>query len=103
MALKKGQKTMSRLGLRALKWPFKKSEVEGLVGDLRNYGQNINSALQVDQTVEILETRSGVRRTEQMVNNLDQNIVLSQLPVAEEACFGSHTEDHELTCLSGIQ
>ncbi|CAH0023605.1 unnamed protein product [Clonostachys rhizophaga] len=99
MALKKGQKTMSRLGLRALKWPLEKSEIEGIVGDLRNCGQNINSALQVDQTVEILKTRSGVRRTQQMVNELDQNIVLTQLPVAEGACFGSHTEDHELTCL----
>jgi hypothetical protein len=34
-----------------------------------------------------------------MVNNLEQKIVLSQLPVAEGVCFGSHTEDHELTCL----
>uniref|UniRef100_A0A0B7KKF2 Nephrocystin 3-like N-terminal domain-containing protein n=1 Tax=Bionectria ochroleuca TaxID=29856 RepID=A0A0B7KKF2_BIOOC len=34
-----------------------------------------------------------------MVNNLEQKIVLSQLPVAEGACFGSHIEDHELTCL----
>ncbi|VUC20528.1 unnamed protein product [Clonostachys rosea] len=92
ITLKKGQKTMSRLGLRALKWPFEKGEIEGLVGDLRNCGQNINSALQIDQT-------ANVRRTEQGISQVDQKIVLSQLPVAEGACFGSEPEDHELTCL----
>lgn len=50
MALEKGQKIMTRFGLRALKWPFKKSEIDGILGNLRNCGQNINSALQVDQT-----------------------------------------------------
>lgn len=46
----KTRKTKSRLGVRALKWPFSSKEVEKLVVDLEKYEQTFVLALQVDQT-----------------------------------------------------
>ena len=46
----KTRKTMSRFGLRALKWPFTGKEVEKIVTDLESYGQAFSLALHVDQT-----------------------------------------------------
>ncbi|SRR5947207_1286110 len=44
------RKTMSRFGLRALKWPFESKEVDKIVRDLENCNATISLALQVDQT-----------------------------------------------------
>ncbi|EGU74140.1 hypothetical protein FOXB_15348 [Fusarium oxysporum f. sp. conglutinans Fo5176] len=46
----KARKTMRRLGLRALKWPFDSKEVSGIVANLERYKQTIMLCLQVDQT-----------------------------------------------------
>lgn len=46
----KARKAMSRLGVRALKWPFTSKEVEKIVIDLERYEQTFILALQVDQT-----------------------------------------------------
>lgn len=45
----KGQKAMSRVGLRALKWPLQKNEIESVMGNLERYKQLVIGALQVDQ------------------------------------------------------
>lgn len=47
---KAGRKTMSRIGLRALKWPFESSDVEKAITDLVQCSHAIGLALQVDQT-----------------------------------------------------
>ncbi|KAI9763398.1 MAG: hypothetical protein M1839_006453 [Geoglossum umbratile] len=44
------RKVMSRLGARALKWPFTSKEVEKIVANLERYEQTLSLALQVDQT-----------------------------------------------------
>lgn len=44
------RKTMSRLGVRALKWPFTSKEVREIVVDLERCEQTFILALQVDQT-----------------------------------------------------
>ena len=44
------RKTMSRLGVRALKWPFTSKEVHEIAVDLGRYEHTFNLALQVDQT-----------------------------------------------------
>lgn len=44
------RKVMSSFGLRALKWPFKTSEVEKVIHKLERCKQAIVLALQVDQT-----------------------------------------------------
>jgi hypothetical protein len=46
----KGRKTMSRIGLRALKWPFTSKQVDKIVSNLEGFEQTFNFALQVDQT-----------------------------------------------------
>lgn len=44
------RKAMSRLGVRALKWPFKSKEVENIVVSLEKYERTFSLSLQVDQT-----------------------------------------------------
>jgi hypothetical protein len=46
----KTRKTMSRLGFRALKWPFTSKQVDKIVSNLEVYEQTFSLALQVDQT-----------------------------------------------------
>jgi hypothetical protein len=46
----KTQKGMRRLGLRALKWPFPKTEVERILKMLDGYTTTFNVALLTDQT-----------------------------------------------------
>jgi len=46
----KSRKAMSRVGLRALKWPLETKEVDKVVRQLERCKQSISLALQVDQT-----------------------------------------------------
>ena len=46
----KARKTMGRLGLRALKWPFTSKQVDKIVLNLQGHEQTFSLALQVDQT-----------------------------------------------------
>jgi hypothetical protein len=46
----KTHKTMSRIGFRALKWPFTSKQVDKIVSTLEGYEQTFTLALQVDQT-----------------------------------------------------
>jgi hypothetical protein len=45
----KTRKTMSRIGLRALKWPFTSKEVVKIVSSLEGYEQSFSLSLQADQ------------------------------------------------------
>ncbi|KAF7535511.1 hypothetical protein G7Z17_g13194 [Cylindrodendrum hubeiense] len=44
------RKAMSKIGLRALKWPFQRKEVDDLVETLRRHAETIDQTLQVEQT-----------------------------------------------------
>jgi septal ring factor EnvC (AmiA/AmiB activator) len=44
------RKTMSRIGIRALKWPFTSKQVDKIVSILEGYQQTFMLAFQVDQT-----------------------------------------------------
>lgn len=46
----KGKQMMRRLGIRALKWPLKRTEVEKTIQDLERYKSSFILSLQVDQT-----------------------------------------------------
>jgi len=46
----KARKAMSRVGWRALKWPFKRKDVEKIINNLGRCKQTFSLALQVDQT-----------------------------------------------------
>lgn len=45
-----GRKTMSRFGMRALKWPFESKGVEGTIQNLEHCRGIISLALNIDQT-----------------------------------------------------
>ena len=47
---RKARKTMSRFGIRALKWPFTSKQVERIISSLQGYENTFTLALQVDQT-----------------------------------------------------
>ncbi|KAI7761130.1 hypothetical protein LZL87_014344 [Fusarium oxysporum] len=80
-----GRKTMSRIGIRALKWPFESKEVKRTVEDLERCRGTISLALNIDQ-ITILQ-------------NIDDRTTLNQLPVAHGASFDSKAEEHNPTCL----
>ena len=46
---KKGKKGMSRFGLRAMKWPFKRDEVTNIIDSLNRHKGTVALALNVDQ------------------------------------------------------
>ena len=48
--LGKGRKTMSRVGIRALKWPFESKELEKSIGVLERYKSTFIAALNTDLT-----------------------------------------------------
>ena len=48
------QKAMSRYGIRALRWPFRSNEVEGIIEKLSKCRDNISFHLQVDQAYVFL-------------------------------------------------
>ncbi|KAH6988809.1 hypothetical protein BKA56DRAFT_245826 [Ilyonectria sp. MPI-CAGE-AT-0026] len=86
------RKAMSKIGLRALKWPFQRKEVDDLVETLRRQAETIDRTLQVEQTGIILHV-------DQTLLSIDQKTVLSRLPIATGASFDSRAEEHNPTCL----
>lgn len=51
---RKSTKAMRKFGLRALKWPLKRAELERTLQDLERYKSSFILALQVDQTFVLL-------------------------------------------------
>ncbi|BAE61696.1 unnamed protein product [Aspergillus oryzae RIB40] len=87
----KGKSLMSKMGLRALKWPLKRAEVEGLIKSLERYKSSFLLSLQVDQT---------------MVNNterINQHVDLGKLEGAIDAGFESFSDRDEVECLLGTR
>ncbi|OBT55950.1 hypothetical protein VE04_03623 [Pseudogymnoascus sp. 24MN13] len=82
-------KLMSRYGMRALRWPLKSKEVDGIMKKLGNCKDNISFSLQVDQEVQILD--------------IHQKIVLDKLRSADNAGFDSHDEEHNARCYQGTR
>ncbi|KAI1821026.1 vegetative incompatibility protein HET-E-1 [Xylaria intraflava] len=85
LSLGKGRRVMNRLGLRALRWPFERKDVEQAIQDLVRCTQTISLSLQIDQATTILDIR--------------QTLVLDKLPVVIDAAFDSHAEEYNSTCL----
>jgi hypothetical protein len=53
----KGRKLMRKAGLRALKWPLKRAEVEGAIQNLERYKTSFLFSLQVDHTYGVYQTQ----------------------------------------------
>ncbi|KAF5855116.1 hypothetical protein ETB97_010035 [Aspergillus alliaceus] len=82
------QRQMRKWGLRALKWPLTRSELEKSADEIQRYTTMFSLALQVDQT-----------RT---TNLIDQKIDISRLQTAEGAAFDSYANRHG-ECLPGTR
>jgi hypothetical protein len=59
----KGRRLMRKVGLRALKWPLKRTEVEGVTKNLERYKSSFLLSLQVDQTYVHWSTILGLCMT----------------------------------------
>ncbi|KAL6406380.1 vegetative incompatibility protein HET-E-1 [Ilyonectria robusta] len=97
------RKAMSRIGIRALKWPFQRTDVDGIIQELRRHAQTISWTLQVDQTGILLEVDRNIGRIDQRLLSIDQNTVLGRLPIAIGASFDSRAEEHNPTCLKNTR
>ncbi|KAF7551854.1 hypothetical protein G7Z17_g4689 [Cylindrodendrum hubeiense] len=60
LGLGKARKAMLRFGLRALRWPFSRKEIESIIANLKGWEQIILLGLQVDQTKLLLNITDKV-------------------------------------------
>ncbi|KAF7128809.1 hypothetical protein CNMCM5793_003718 [Aspergillus hiratsukae] len=81
----KGKRLMRMVGLRALKWPLKRTEVEGVVKNLERYKTSFLLSLQVDQTSLVAGMVCNTDR-------INQHIDLGKLEGAMEAGFESFSD-----------
>ncbi|KAF1937526.1 hypothetical protein EJ02DRAFT_515146 [Clathrospora elynae] len=95
----KTRKTMSRFGVRALKWPFTSKQVERIISSMEGYEQTFTLALQVDQTNLILGFDQKLDLATQDAHTLHRKLDLTALPAAKGASYDSHTEEHNARCL----
>ncbi|KAL4769257.1 hypothetical protein BDW60DRAFT_102654 [Aspergillus nidulans var. acristatus] len=87
---------MRKVGLRALKWPLKRTEAEGVAKNLERYKSSFLLSLQVDQTALMV----GVAHN---TNRINQHIDLGKLDGAIEAGFDSFSNRDEVQCLKGTR
>ncbi|RDW68812.1 NACHT and WD repeat domain-containing protein [Aspergillus mulundensis] len=79
-------RTMRKFGIRALKWPFESREVDRLIAGFERRRDTLLAALTIDQVEQVLD--------------VSQTLVLSKLPVVEDAIFDSQTNEHDPRCHS---
>jgi NACHT domain len=100
-------KLMSRYGVRALRWPLKRKEVDGIMKNLKSCRDNISFRLQVDQGYVIwfklhITDVDNVALREQILS-IHQKFVLDKLQSADNAAFDSHDEEHNARCYQGTR
>ncbi|MCJ1464924.1 hypothetical protein MMC07_003539 [Pseudocyphellaria aurata] len=113
----KNRRAVSRLGGRALKWPFTSKEVGRIAVKLQECEQTFILVLQVDQTwvfryshVEVQSRtanksywyRDLILDINQKMDFVDK-IDLPKLPIAKGASFDSHMEEHNARCLENTR
>ncbi|KAJ5984631.1 NACHT and WD40 domain protein [Penicillium waksmanii] len=91
---KKG--VMRRFGLRSLKWPIQRPEIDRLVENLERYKSLFILSMQVDQTVLLTEVAQSLETSKDTIN-------LDKLSVARGAEFDSFLDQHEQVCLPGTR
>jgi hypothetical protein len=107
------KKKMRRLGIRALKWPLKRTEVQEVMSELEKYKSLFTLSLSIDQRyifrppypayyrlTSISAFISGVSQT---TNLIDQKLDFNKLPISEGAEFDSYEEQNEDGCLPGTR
>ncbi|KAH6962092.1 hypothetical protein BKA56DRAFT_679629 [Ilyonectria sp. MPI-CAGE-AT-0026] len=96
-------KAMTRMGIRALKWPFQKSELDPIIQRVRQCSHRVGLALQLDQTAILLDVDSKTDKVVNTVESMDQRRVLDTLPIATGAWYNSHAEEHNSICLENTR
>ncbi|KAL4961614.1 WD40-repeat-containing domain protein [Aspergillus stella-maris] len=91
-----GKTLMRKMGLRALKWPLKRTEVEGLMQKLERYKSSFLLSLQVDQTSLMISMAENTDR-------IHQQIDIGKLEGATDAGFESFSDRDEVECLPGTR
>lgn len=108
-----GKKLMRKVGLRALKWPLKRTEVEGVTQNLERYKSSFLLSLGVDQAYVyparyydcIIDSRLHSSLMVGVAQNTDrivQNMDLGKLE-GVEAGFDSLSNQYEAECLQGTR
>ncbi|PKY04101.1 NACHT and WD40 domain protein [Aspergillus campestris IBT 28561] len=92
----KGKNLMRKMGLRSLKWPLKRAEVEGVIRKLERYNSSFLLSLQVDQTALLADMVQDNDR-------INQYIEFEQLEGVLEAGFESFSDRDEVQCLQGTR
>ncbi|KAA8641922.1 uncharacterized protein ATNIH1004_010861 [Aspergillus tanneri] len=80
--------TMKRWGLRALKWPLKRTEVDETIKRIERYKSLFTLALQLDQT--------------RSIDHIEERILSGRLQTAKGAAFDSYENQHQ-ECLPGTR
>ncbi|KAJ5359769.1 hypothetical protein N7517_008960 [Penicillium concentricum] len=96
---RKGKRLMRTLGLRALKWPLKRSEVEGVIQKTERYKSLFILSLSVDQTPH----SSLMVGVAQITDRINQNMDWMKLEGVAEAGFESFSNRDEVQCLQGTR
>ncbi|EAU30114.1 hypothetical protein ATEG_09923 [Aspergillus terreus NIH2624] len=84
------------MGLRALKWPLTRTEVQGLIQNLERYKSSFLLSLQVDQTSLMISMAKNTDR-------INQHVDLGKLEGAVDAGFESFSDRDEVECLQGTR
>ncbi|KAL4910827.1 hypothetical protein BDW74DRAFT_172288 [Aspergillus multicolor] len=92
----KSSNPMRRIGLRALKWPFAKDEVDEVLQRVSERKSTLSMALLLDNFSQSLATT-------QSINRIEQIRYLEKLPRAVDAAFDSRSQEHEAQCLPGTR
>ncbi|KAJ5680776.1 hypothetical protein N7536_011915 [Penicillium majusculum] len=85
----KGKKLMRKVGLRALKWPLKRAELDGFIQNLERYKTSFLLSLHVDQS--------------SLMVDVARDMDLMKLEGAMEAGFESFSDRDEVECLQGTR
>jgi hypothetical protein len=94
-------KMMSRFGVRALKWPFESKDIDAIIKTLKRYRDTVSAGLIIDQAYvmrsysPLLVLTLSIRAE---VLDLGQKLTLFELPIAKDAAFNSHAEEHNARC-----
>ncbi|RSM18537.1 hypothetical protein CDV31_002673 [Fusarium ambrosium] len=83
----------------ALKWPFKRTEVDTIIQNLERHRDNISMALDIDNTAIHIETCSTVQEIRSNVQHISRTLDMSKIPVAKGAAFDSYVNEHDPRCL----
>ncbi|MCJ1464392.1 hypothetical protein MMC07_003005 [Pseudocyphellaria aurata] len=99
----KGKRAMSRVGFRALKWPFSKKEVVEHITGLEGHKTTLALALSSDQTSLVLGIDENVSQIQRDQNLAEQDRLLEKLLVADGATFDSYFRQYEPQCVQNTR